>query len=181
LIDQEATWFEAEKDAQTIVASFVNGNDPVMKEVVELVCESTGVKAPKNSDEEAMAFLKGLYTLMRGNMKWEDAESGLIGGTFFYLRLKYGRDGLHDKAGTCVNTSIFFASAVEAAGLDAVIEFVPGHAFAGVRLPKSEKFVFVETTGCGGGTLETSADFDGRIDPQPTLGTLHVMPPGAES
>jgi hypothetical protein len=76
-----------------------------------------------------------------------------------HQHLKYGRDVLRTKSGTCVNTSILFASVAEAAGLSPVIIVIPGHAFAGVALPESKQFLLVETTGCGGGTLETSMSF----------------------
>src|SRR5262249_55212055 len=70
------------------------------------------------------------------------------------------REVLRGHAGTCVNTSICYASLAEAAGLESFIVLIPGHAFAGVILPKSRELVYVETTGCGGGTPETSIDFE---------------------
>jgi tetratricopeptide (TPR) repeat protein len=96
---------------------------------------------------------------MRVNIAYETTPGDKIDG-LLYQHLKYGRDVLRTKSGTCVNTSILFASVVEAAGLEAYIWVVPGHAFAGTRLPRKGQFVFVETTGCGGGTLATSAPFE---------------------
>jgi len=64
-----------------------------------------------------------------------------------HLHLKYGRDVLKTKSGTCINTAIFYASVAEAAGLEAHIYLVPGHAFPVVRLPESRDVrVPVEST-----------------------------------
>ena len=163
-INADMTWLEHYKFSQRILASFVVPNDPVMKEVVDLVCRSTGVARPIKTDKDALAFVKGVYLLMRGNMKWEPAQSGVVQG-MPYQRLKYGRDVLRDHAGTCVNTSIFFASVMEAAGLDPLLYVIPGHCFAGVLMPEGKPggttaFLVIETTGCGEGTMQASAPFD---------------------
>src|SRR5262249_31304509 len=86
-IDFNMTWVERYKHAQRILASFVVPSDPVMKEVVDLVCRSTGVAQPIKTDTDALAFVKGVYLLMRGNMKWEPAQSGFVQG-MPYQRLK---------------------------------------------------------------------------------------------
>jgi hypothetical protein len=92
------------------------------------------------------------------NIAYETTPADVVDG-LAHQHLKYGRDVLRTKSGTCVNTSIFYASVAEAAGLEAYIYVIPGHAFAAVRLPKSGQMLYVETTGCGGGTWESSLDF----------------------
>src|SRR5262249_5024760 len=81
-----------------------------------------------------------------------------------HQHLKYGRDVLRTKSGTCVNLAILYASVCEAAGLEAYIILIPGHAFPAARLPQSKKLVFVESTGCGGGTAATSAPFTAMVN-----------------
>jgi hypothetical protein len=74
-------------------------------------------------------------------------------------KLKYGREVLRTRSGTCINLALLYATVAEAAGLDSGVMLIHGHAFPAVRLPQSGRLVFVESTGCGGGTLATSADF----------------------
>jgi Tfp pilus assembly protein PilF len=161
-VGPDSAWIERYKDAPLVLASFVSAADPVIQDVVGLVSKATRGAGAALSDAEAMTFLRSFYDLTRVNISYETTPGDVIDG-LNRQHLKYGRDVLRTRSGTCVNTSILFASVAEAAGLDPIIWVVPGHAFAGIRLPKSGKVVAVETTGCGGGTLETSMDFDRAI------------------
>jgi hypothetical protein len=159
----DVTWFELFKDAPLVLASFTSANDPVLQELVGRIARSLGSQAgqgvsPTRSDREARLFLEALYNVMRSNVAYESARANVLDG-LLHQHLKYARDVLRDRSGTCINTSIFYASGVEAAGLDAYLILVPGHCFAAARLPQSNELVFVETTGCGGGTLESSVEF----------------------
>jgi hypothetical protein len=149
-LSDDSVWVEAFKDAPQVLGSFVAPKDPVIRETASLVSRSIGGRGAALSDEDAKKFLEGLYNLMRHNIAYETTAGNLIDGRLHQV-LKYGRDVLRSRSGTCVNTSILFASVAEAAGLDAFIVVVPGHAYAGVVLPKSRKPFFVETTGCGDG------------------------------
>jgi hypothetical protein len=157
-VSADSAWVERYKDAPLVLASFVSAADPVIQDVVGLVSKATRGAGAALGDAEAMAFLKGFYDLTRANISYETTPGNVIDG-LNRQHLKYGRDVLRTRSGTCVNTAILFASVAEAAGLDALVWVVPGHAFAGARLPRSGWVVAVETTGCGGGTLETSMDF----------------------
>jgi Flp pilus assembly protein TadD len=160
--DKDGTWFEMFKDADLVLGSFTSANDPVIQDVVGLLGKEIKGAPVAARDSAAMAFLRALYDLMRVNIAYETTPGNVIDG-LLHQHLKYGRDVLRTRSGTCVNTSILFASVVEAAGLDAFIWVVPGHAMAGARLPQSRKLVVVETTGCGGGSLETSMAFEDAV------------------
>jgi tetratricopeptide (TPR) repeat protein len=144
-VDRDSSWYEMFKDAPLVLASFVSANDPVILDVVGRLGHATGGVATTRTDQEALTFLRALYDLMRANIKYETTPGDRIDG-LLHQHLKYGRDVLRTKSGTCVNTAIFYASVVEAAGLDAFIFVIKNHAFAGVRLPESGKLVPVETT-----------------------------------
>ncbi|HEY1860584.1 MAG TPA: hypothetical protein VGG61_09540 [Gemmataceae bacterium] len=141
-----------------VLASFVVPNDPVVREVVELVSRSVGVQTPLKSDKDAMLFLKGLWMLMRTNIKYE-LTGGSVTDGLLHQYLTYARDVLRRKGALCVNTSIFLASIAESAGLKAYIVLIPGHAFPAIQLPESSEALFIESTFVGGGTLSTSGDF----------------------
>jgi hypothetical protein len=151
-LTDRSVWVEVFKDAPVVLAMFVSAKDPVIRDTAALVSRSIGGRGASLSDENAIKFAEGLYTLMRANISYETTAGALLDGRL-HQDLKYGRDVLRTKAGTCVNTSILFASVAEAAGLKSVLVLVPGHAYAGIRLPKSGKLFFVETTGCGDGKM----------------------------
>ena len=68
--------------------------------------------------------------------------------------MKFGRDVLRNRAGTCVNLAIFYASVCEAVGLEPVLFWIPGHCFPAVRLPQSGELVGVEPTLVGSSRLQ---------------------------
>jgi hypothetical protein len=158
-LNADSTFFEVFKDVPLVLASFTTVNDPVIQDVVGRLGRSTAGAAPALRDDHALRFLRAAYDLLRLNIAYETTPGGAVDG-LLHQHLKYGRDVLRTKSGTCVNTSILYASVAEAAGLSPYILVVPGHAFVAVRLPVSKRVVFVETTGCAGGTLATSIDFD---------------------
>jgi hypothetical protein len=138
-------WCELLKGMPWVLASFTAGNDPVMHEVVDVAREAAGGAAPTDGDEEARRFLEAVYNLARRNIAYEGGRSSMVDGVFSQY-LKYGRDVLQSKKGTCINTAIFHASVAEAAGLESAVVVVPQHAYAAVRLPKSQQWLPIETT-----------------------------------
>jgi hypothetical protein len=144
-VDKDSSWYEMFKDAPLVLATFTSANDPVILDVLGQLGRATGGKGTSLDDREAVTFLRALYDLMRANIKYETTPGDQIDG-LLHQHLKFGRDVLRTKSGTCVNTAIFYASVAEAAGLDAFIFVIKGHAFAGARLPKSGQLIFVETT-----------------------------------
>ncbi len=155
--DGDTTWLEAFVDTSDILASFVTPNDPVVREVVDLVARSVGVKTPLKNDKDAMLFLKGLWMLMRTNIHYELTGGGFTDG-LIHQHLMYPRDVLREKGALCVNTSIFLASVAESAGLKSHVVVIPGHAFPWILLPDGKPLI-IESTGIGGGTIATSVSF----------------------
>jgi hypothetical protein len=155
--DGDTTWIEAFADASEIVASFVTPNDPVVRDLVNLVARNVGVKTPLTNEKDAMLFLNGLWMLMRTNIHYE-----LTGGSFtdglLHQHLMYPRDVLREKGALCVNTAIFLTSVAESAGLISNVMLIPQHAFPWVMLPGG-KLLIIESTFIGGGTLASSGSF----------------------
>jgi hypothetical protein len=99
------------------------------------------------------------YNLFRSNIAYEAPSSGGGVDGLGLQHLKFGRDVLRTRAGTCINLAILYASVIEAAGLKPFVIVVPGHAMPAFELPVSKRWIYVETTGCGGGTFKSSLDF----------------------
>jgi|GEM_PF-6597937 len=155
---ENSSWFEMFRSAPMVVSSFTSATDPVVQDIVGLISKSTAGKGAVTTDANALKFLGTLYNLLAANVAYETTPGGVEDG-LIHQHLKYGRDVLRTHSGTCINLSILYASVCEAAGLDAYVVIVPGHAFAAAKLPQSGIPVAVETTCCGGGTKETSRTF----------------------
>jgi hypothetical protein len=154
-MDVDSPWCELLKGMPWLLASFTAGADPVMRQVAARARRAAGGASPRDGDQEAKRFLEALYNWMRRNVAYERAEGSVIDGVPSQY-LKYGRDVLRTKQGTCINTAILYASVAEAAGLESSVVVVPQHAFMAIRLPKSRQLFFVETTG---GTTTANAPF----------------------
>jgi hypothetical protein len=72
----------------------------------------------------------------------------------FHQHVKYGRDVLKNKAGTCIDLAILYGSLCQAVGLEAVLYSVPSHCFPAVKLPKSGRIVPLESTLIGRASFE---------------------------
>ena len=68
-------------------------------------------------------------------------------------QMEFGRDVLQNRAGTCIDLTIFYASVCEASGLRSVVFLPLGHAFPAVILPDGE-LLPVESTLIRRGTFE---------------------------
>ncbi len=141
------SYFDQNDYGPAILASFVTKDDPIMQQVAGWVSGQAGGVAADSSDANAIRFLQALYEFMAGNgISYQTPPGGEFNGQFGQ-HIKYGRDVLQNRAGTCVDLAIFYGSVCEAVGLKPVLFLVPGHCFPAIRLPQSGKIFAVETTG----------------------------------
>jgi hypothetical protein len=132
-----------------ILASFVTRDDPLIQQVAGWVSGQAGGVAATRSDEEAVQFLAALYEFMGINGIAYQTPPGAKFNGQFGQHVKYGRDVLQNRAGTCVDLAIFYGSVCEAVGLRPVLFLIPGHCFPAIYLPKSGTIFAVEATGVG--------------------------------
>lgn len=142
-------WEDYFDNGPSILASFVTKDDPIIQQVAGWVSGQTGGVAASSNDEEAIKFLKALYDFMAFNrIAYQTPPGGEFNGKMGQ-HIKYGRDVLQNRAGTCIDLAIFYGSVCEAVGLRPVLYLIPGHCFPAVRLPRSGNLYAVEVTGVG--------------------------------
>lgn len=72
-------------------------------------------------------------------------------------RVRMPFESLHHISANCIDGAVMYASLFENLGMDPVVVLVPGHAYVGVRVaPKSEKYLFIETSLTGRGTFDAA-------------------------
>ncbi|HEV3262423.1 MAG TPA: hypothetical protein VG013_36565 [Gemmataceae bacterium] len=147
---EDAVGFRDQFDfGPAILASFVTRDDPVIQQVAGWVSGQAGGVAASASDEGAVKFLQALYEFMAANkIAYQTPPEGQFNGQLGQ-HIKYGRDVLQNRAGTCVDLAILYGSVCEAVGLRPVLFLIPGHCFPGVYLPASGNVYAVETTMVG--------------------------------
>ncbi len=138
-------WDELFDNVPLLAGTFISHTDPVIQQFAGMVAAGSRGAAAGVDDESALRFVRALYALMVHNRIAYQWPPGLF-KRGLRQHVKYGRDVLRNRAGTCIDLSILFASTCEAGGLAAYLVVVPGHAFPAVRLP-SGKLLPIESTG----------------------------------
>lgn len=140
--------------APAILAAFTTRDDPIIQQVAGWVSGQNGLNAASLSDADALKFIEALYAFMAGNeIAYQTPPTGSVNDQLSQ-HLKYGREVLQNRAGTCIDLSIFIASVCEAVGLEPVLFVIPGHCFVGIQLPQSKQLKAVEATMVGRHTFQ---------------------------
>lgn len=158
--DEIISWHDRMNYMPYILSAFVTHDDPVIQQTAGWVSGRAGGAASAFSDDEAIKFMGALYNFMEVNkVAYQSPPFATSEGEFFQ-HVKYGRDVLKNKAGTCIDLAIFFASVSDAVGLEPlmVTTRLPegGHCFPVIRLPVSGRLVAVETTMIGHGDFQAA-------------------------
>ena len=160
------SWYDAFSNAPMICA-WVTRDDPVVKQFAAMANKIAGGKGAPYSDEAAYAVLKACYELWLGNDFTYQGPVGLSDATLGFdnsivQNIKFPRDVIRDKSGTCIELAALYCSMAHSVGLKPYMVLIPGHAFALIRLP-SGNLLPIETTGIGGGKTHGAA-FDAVIE-----------------
>jgi len=142
-----------------LVSSWINPNDPKVKEVIssakkepgaalvgyqeELFIEKTGMD-DFDIDEITRHQVETLYNVL--NDKYEITYDG--GGVGQSINLPY--ETIRDHSANCIELSVLMSSLLIEIGIQPIIVIVPNHAFVGWRIWEDEdEYNFVQTTMMG--------------------------------
>ena len=128
-----------------VVSSFVTHEDTVIQQAAGRIAKWSGGANASGSDEDAVKFMAAAYLFMGENIAYQTPPGGENNATFIQ-HVKYGRDVLKNKAGTCIDLAILYGSLCQAVGLEPVLYNIPGHCFPAVKLPVSGKVIALEST-----------------------------------
>ena len=145
--DERIGFHDRFNNVPLILASFVTGDDPVVKRVAGAVTEMAGAGSFSGNDEDAIRFLMYLYVFMKANVTYT-TPGGLAVQDQLTQHVKYGREVLRDRSGTCIDLAILYASVCQSVGLEPVLYVTPGHCFPAIQLPDG-RVMAVETTMVG--------------------------------
>jgi hypothetical protein len=147
--------FADQYDNANLLAAWVSRDDAIVREVAALGAKRAGGAAANDGNFNAVATLKGLYeTLVANDVTYQhppslnDATLSFDNGVV--QNVKYPRDVLRDRSGTCIDLAVLYAAMAHATGLPSYLCIVPGHCFPVVGLPDGG-LAAVEVTGVGGG------------------------------
>ncbi len=161
------SWYDLFSNSE-MIAAWVTRDDPVVKQFAAMANKAAGGKGAPYSDEAAYAVLKACYELWQGNDFTYQGPVGLSDPTLSFdntivQSIKFPRDVIRDKSGTCIELAALYCSMAHSVGLKPYMVLIPGHAFSLIRLP-SGNLLPIETTGVGGGKTHGSTPFDGVVE-----------------
>jgi len=160
------TWAENFSNSP-LLAAWVTHLDPPVKTLAGMASRLAGGVPSSLDQESAIQFSRALYDLIVANGVTYQTPSGFLQEYIPGQDIKYPRDVLRDKSGTCVDLAILYASACEAVGIRTLLIVSPGHSFPVIYLPDGN-LLPVECTSISGaavGAAEISAlSFDQAVE-----------------
>lgn len=145
-----------------LAACFVTAEDPAIQYYTSriqqriLQGETAGVT---RTLEESVRFMMGIYeATLRSDMVYSStqnipANTGDV--STLIQRIRLPRDVVTGNTGLCLELTILYASIMRNAGMEAIMFFVPGHAYPGFRL--NGQYYAIESTAIGGTGMGGSA------------------------
>jgi len=141
-----------------LIAAWVTPSDPVVIRYAGIVAQLAGGPATSLDDREAIKFLAAAWQYSVANGISYQTESQAYWSGRFSEHVKFPRDVIRDRSGTCIDTAIFFAALAMSQGLRAYIVLMPAHAFPIIELP-SGALIPIEST-----TLNAKVSFQKAVE-----------------
>ena len=167
-----STWSEGEalgtfaddRNGADFIAAWVTRDDPVVKEFAGMASRLAGGAGAQVSDEQAMEVVRACYELMLINRFSYKSPPYVIDPKMTFdwklvQDVKFPRDVIRDKSGTCIDLAILQASMYYALGLKPYLAFISGHVFPVVGF-ESGTMISVEATGIEGGVQKGTLGFE---------------------
>ncbi|MFO0942475.1 MAG: hypothetical protein U0930_17190 [Pirellulales bacterium] len=148
----EITGFRDQFDySPVLLTSMTTPSDPVVQQVAGRINGMAAETFGKTigaiySDKDCVAYMSAVWHFLQSNHIAYQAPAGNNAGGHLGQHVKYTRDVMLNRAGTCIDLAITWASICEAVGLEPAVVMIPGHAFPAIRLPQSREWLAVEAT-----------------------------------
>jgi hypothetical protein len=158
LSEEEKTdsWFDTNNNAPLLAAYVTKIDDPV-KQLAGYISEAAGGVAAEGKFDDGIKWLRAAYnTELLNNIVYQTPSSNAVDAGVFAQDIKYPRDVLRAKSGTCIDLAILYATLAESVGMHAYLMLVPGHCFSVINV--SGQMIAVENTGLGGGNQRAGFD-----------------------
>ncbi len=161
------------------VAAWVTPDDPAVKEFAAMASRVAQGEGAGRGDESTVEVLRAIYDLWVSNGFTYQHPPGLKDESvsfdeMFVQTVKYPRDVLRDKGGTCIDVAICYAAMAHALGIRPYLALRPGHCFPVFELP-SGRLLAVEATGATKGGLKADEKDRGRVMPFPVAVKLAMQ------
>lgn len=148
-----------------LLAAWVSRNDGVVTQFGALANKNAGGVAASVNDANALKAMRHCYELMLiNNITYQSPpatvrDQGQSFDASVVQTVRFPRDVIKNRSGTCIDLAILYAAMLNAVGLNPMLVLIDGHCFPAAILP-SGGIVAVESTGVGGGLSGAFMTFD---------------------
>ncbi|MBL9089457.1 MAG: hypothetical protein JNM10_20125, partial [Planctomycetia bacterium] len=139
-----------------LLAAWVSRNDGVVTQFGAMANKNAGGVAASVSDDNALKAMQACYELMLiNNLTYQSPpatvrDRGKSFDASVVQTVRFPRDVIKNRSGTCIDLAILYAAMLNAVGLNPMLVLIDGHCFPAAILP-SGGIVAVESTGVAGG------------------------------
>ena len=150
------------QDMYKFYAAWVTPNDPAVEELIRRAADHTSSGIITSGYGGVLNDEKGtVWDRLQAIWKAQEEYDLIYVSTMVAFTEEYNQrirtpyDVLEQKSGNCKETSLLYASAAEALGLESALVLIPGHAYIAVRLDQTNaQYYFIETTLIGRASFE---------------------------
>ncbi|HHU01816.1 MAG TPA: hypothetical protein GXZ91_01605 [Christensenellaceae bacterium] len=142
------------EDEYKLYAAWVTPNDPAVEELLRCAADYTTSDIVTSgyggvlNDEDGTVWDR-LQAIWKAQEEYGIiyVSTPVAFSEGYKQRIRTPYDVLEQKSGNCIETTLLYASAVEALKLESAIILIPGHAYIAVRMDQTNaKYYFIETT-----------------------------------
>ena len=159
--EESVSWFDLFNYGPLLGATFVSHTDPIVERFAGLAARMAGGVGASMNRESGLTFMRAVYDLMVYNQIKYQSPPGLF-KRGVRQHVKFGRDVLQNRAGTCIDLAILYASTCQSGGLEPLLVMLPGHCFPIIRLPDGS-LQPVEITNVSGTPTGQKIPFDAAM------------------
>jgi hypothetical protein len=161
--DQDKAYVADYGENRVLYACMVSSEDPIIKHYAQVVqqkilCGEEGAGVGGNGQitdkaiQEKVRVMEGVYNAtLISHMVYSETQSGETtfgDNTSSTEHIRLPREVVSGNTGLCIELALLHASIYKAAGLNAVIFLIPGHAYPGIKV--GNDYIPMESTGIGG-------------------------------
>jgi len=155
-----------DQEIYDLLAVMITPTDPGVEQLIRAAANYDPSKAMVSGYESSQDQDGSVYQRMSDiwSAETNDFKLTYISTTVSFeaetQRIRLPSEVLTQSGGNCIETSLLYAAAAEALGLDPAIILIPGHAYVGVSIDNTDQsYYFIETTMIGQATFDQAVQY----------------------
>jgi transglutaminase-like putative cysteine protease len=154
------------QEIYNMLAAMITPSDPGVEDLIRKAANYDPSKAMTSGYDAQQDANNSVYQRMADIWQAETTNFKLtyVSTTVSFeaatQRIRLPSEVLTQSGGNCIETTLLYAAAAEALGLDAALILIPGHAYVGISVDDTDQsYYFIETTMIGQATFDDAVKY----------------------